>query len=195
MKFASPWMILATASLVATPALSLDRAGYSAARLQISADYKAQQKRCKPLVANARDVCVKEAWGGKKIALADLYARFAPSDSAAHRARVARADVAYEVEQQKCEDRAEHARAVCKKDAKALHVRTLEDVEVARIEAHLASTPVARNTAVAQVRKKAATERRATDYEAAKERCNAMAADAKPQCMDDARRIYGPGRG
>ena len=196
MKLVLPWMVLAAASLAAIPpALAMDEAGYGAAKAQIGADYKDHRHRCKDLKANARDVCLKEARGRKKIALADLHARYAPSDRATYLAQVARADVAYAVAQEKCEDRAGQARAVCKKDAKALHVRALEDAEVARIEARMADTPAARDTAVAVARKKAATERRARDYEAARERCKAMQANARAQCLTDARRVYGPDRG
>lgn len=196
MKRVLPWMVLAAASLAAIPpALAMDEAGYGAAKAQIGADYKDHRHRCNDLKANARDVCLKEARGRKKIALADLHARYAPSDRATYLAQVARADVAYAVAQEKCEDRAGQARAVCKKDAKALHVRALEDAEVARIEARMADTPAARDTAVAAARKKAATERRARDYEAARERCKAMQADARAQCLTDARRVYGPDRG
>ena len=45
---------------------------FNAAKVQASADYKAQYKHCKTLDANARNVCMKEAQGRKKIALADL---------------------------------------------------------------------------------------------------------------------------
>lgn len=195
MTFARPWMVLAVAGLAASTGMAMDKEGVAAAKVQISADYKAQYKHCTTLAANARDVCVKEAVGRKKIALADLQARFAPSDSTQYRANVVRADVAYTVNQEKCNDRPGHARKVCQKDAKALHVRALEDAKIARIEAQMVNAPAARITAVDAARKKAAVERRAIDYEAALERCKAVADDARPQCLEDARRVYGPTSG
>ena len=187
MSFARTWLVLAAVGFAANTGMAMDRAGFNAAKVQASADYKAQYKHCKTLDANARNVCMKEAQGRKKIALADLQARLAPSNNADYQATVVRADVAYAVNQEKCNERPGQARKVCKKDAKALHVRALET--------QMANTPAARDAAVAAARKKAAVERRALDYEVARERCKAVADDARPQCLEDARRVYGPASG
>ena len=195
MTFARTWLVLAAVGFAANTGMAMDKAGFNAAKVQASADYKAQYKHCKTLDANARNVCMKEAQGRKKIALADLQARLAPSNNADYQAIVVRADVAYAVNQEKCNERPGQARKVCKKDAKALHVRALEDANIARLETQMANTPAARDAAVAAARKKAAVERRALDYEVARERCKAVADDARPQCLEDARRVYGPASG
>ena len=43
----------------------------------------------------------------------------------------------------------------------------------------------------ADVRKDAATEKRDADYKVAKEKCDAIAGDAKASCMTDAKTRYG----
>ena len=194
MTFARTWLVLAAVGFAANTGMAMDRAGFNVAQVQINADYKAQNKHCKTLTSHDRDVCMKEMGERKKIALADLKARFAPSDKAAYQAGVVRADAAFAVSQEKCNERPNHSRKVCKKDAKALHVRALEDARIALIEARMADTPAARDTAVAAARKTAVVERRAMDYDAASERCKAVADDAQAQCLEDARRVYGPGK-
>jgi len=183
-------MLLAAVSLMATGALAMDRAEYHAAKQRIGADAKVRLEKCRPLSGNARDVCTKEARGGAIIARADLDALYQPSDQAVYKARVARADVAHAVAREKCDDYAGHAKVVCRKDAKGVHVRAVEDAKVALVEVRPGDTLVAKNVAVAQARKDAAIERRKVDFDAAKARCDALAQDLQAKCVDDARRVY-----
>ena len=84
---------------------------------------------------------------------------------------------------------------MCKKDAKALHVRALEDAEVARIEARMADTRP-RGTLPWRLPEKG---RNGTPGQGLRSGARAlhktMQADARAQCLTDARRVYGPGRG
>jgi hypothetical protein len=63
---------------------------------------------------------------------------------------------------------------------------------VALVESRPGDTVVAKNVAVAQARKDAATARRKADFDAAKARCGALAPDLLAKCVDDAKRVYAP---
>ena len=185
-------MLLTTASLLATGALAMDRAAYNTARQRIGADTKVRLEKCRPLSGNAREVCTKEARGSAVIAQADLDALYRPSEQAHFKARVARANVAYEVAREKCDDLAHQPRKVCQKDAKGVHVRAVEDAKVAQVEERAGDTPAAKSAAVVQARKDAAAERRKADFDAAKARCDAFSGDLQSKCVADARRVYAP---
>ena len=190
MTWARHLMLLAAASLMATGALAMDRAEYNTARQRIGADTKVRLEKCRPLSGNARDVCAKEARGVERIARADLDALYRPSEQAHFKARVARADAAYEVAREKCDDLAHQPRKVCQKDAKGVHVRAVEDAKVAQVQARPGDTPAAKNAAVAEALKHATAVRRKADFDAARERCGTLAADLQAKCVDDARRVY-----
>ena len=180
----------AAASLVATGAWAMDRTEYNTARQRIAADTQVRQDKCRALTANARDVCRTEARGFERIARADLEALYRPSEQAHFKARVVRADAAHAVARAKCNDLAGPARKVCQKDAKGVQVRAVEDAKVAQVQARPGDTPAAKNAAVAEALKHAAAERRKADFDAAKERCSALAADLQAKCLDDAKRVY-----
>ena len=192
MTWARTLMTLAAASLMATGSIAMTKTDYNAARERIRVDAKARQGKCTQLIANARDVCRTEARGFERIARADLDALYRPSEQAQFKARVARADAAHEVAREKCDDLADPARKVCQKDAKGVHVRAVEDAKVAQVQARPGDTLAAKNAAVAEALKHATAERRKADFDAAKERCGALAADLQAKCVDDARRVYAP---
>ncbi len=183
-------MTLVAASLVVTGARAMDRTEYNTARQRMAADTQVRQDKCRALTANARDVCRMEARGFERIARADLEARYRPSEQAHFKARVARADAAHAVAREKCNDLAGLARKVCQKDAKGVHVRAVEDAKVAQVQARPGDTPAAKSAAVAEALKHAAAERRKADFDAARERCSALAADLQAKCLDDAKRVY-----
>ena len=192
MTWARQLMLLATASLMATGALAMNRAEYNTAKQRIGVDAKVRLAKCRPLSAHAKEVCTKEARGAALIARADLDAIYKPSDQTTYKARVTRADVAYNVTWEKCDELAGQTREVCRMDAKGVHVRAVEDAKVALVEARPGDTVVAKNVAVAQARKDAATARRKADFDAAKARCGALAPDLQAKCVEDAKRVYAP---
>lgn len=117
---------------------------------------------------------------------AELDARYKPSDKAAYKARVAKADADYEVAREKCDDLSGNAKDVCVKDAKAAHVSAKENAKVARAAAKPADNTAAKQADVAEARKDAAAEKNEANYKAAKERCDALSGDVKSKCVDDA---------
>jgi hypothetical protein len=120
--------LLATcvAAVMATSAFALTPAEHKAEKDRISADYKAAVAHCKTMNGNAKDVCEKEAKGHEKVALAELDYKKDASESNRYKAAKARADAGYDVATEKCDDQSGNAKDVCKKDAKAAHVKALE---------------------------------------------------------------------
>ena len=102
-------------------ASAMTRAEYKAAEDRIGADYKAAKQRCDGLSGNTKDVGEKEAKGNEKIAKPELEAQYKPSDKNRAKIAEAKADAAYDVAREKCDELAGNAKDVCQKDAKAAH--------------------------------------------------------------------------
>lgn len=185
--------LLATcaAVLMATSALALTPAEHKAEKERISAEYKAAKSQCKALKANAKDVCEEEAKGRQKIGLAELNYRKDATEGNRHKVAKAKADAAYEVAEEKCDDLHGNPKDVCKKDAKAAHVKALEAAKVAEVRNEPASNAAAKAADVSEARKDADKKVREAEYKAAAERCDALSGDVKDKCVNDAKRQFG----
>lgn len=118
------------AAQAASPAMSKEEAAAEKARIE--ADYKAQRHACDSLSGNAKDICVEEAKGKEKVAKAELdYRREA---NAKHQDKVAeaRADAAYAVAKERCDDLAGDQKDVCVKEAKAAKAKAEADAKASR---------------------------------------------------------------
>ena len=191
MKLARTLIATVAAGLLATSAFAMTPAEHKSEKNRISADYKMDKKACDAMKSNAKDICVKEAKGKEEIAKAELESQYKPSAKATHKVADARADAAYHVAKEKCDDQTGNAMDVCVKDAKAEHVKAKENAKVAAAAAKPADSAAEKNANVAEARKDASAEKNEANYKAAKERCDAMAGDVKSKCVDDAKRMYG----
>ncbi len=102
---------------------------------RIEAEYKAAKEKCDTLQGNAKDVCQKEAKGKEKIAKAELDAKAKPTAANQRKVQEAKADVAYDVAKERCEDKKGNDKDVCEKDAKAAHERAKADIKRADAKA------------------------------------------------------------
>jgi hypothetical protein len=134
------------------------------AKDRIEAEYKAQKDSCDKLKDNAKDVCREEAEGqGEGRPCRTRVQRTGdPKDSA--KLAMAKADAAYEVAKERCDDRSGNDKDVCVKEAKANHTKATADAKA--------------NKKVAEVRKDAADDKRNASYNLAKEKCDALSATA-----------------
>jgi hypothetical protein len=96
---------------------------------RIEAEYKAAKERCDPMQGNAKDVCQKEAKGKEKVAKAELDAKTSPTAANQRKVHEAKADAAYDVAKEKCDDKKGNDKDVCQKDAKAAHERAMADIK------------------------------------------------------------------
>jgi hypothetical protein len=167
---------------------TMSRDVYKADKDKIEAQYKADKAHCSTLSGNAKDVCQAEAKGKEKVAKADLEAEYKNTDKARYAARVAKADAAYDVAKEKCDDLSGNQKDVCVKQAKAAHTKATSDAKVARVDSK--ATRVAADKR-ADARQDAREDTRDAQYKVAVEKCDAMSGAAKDQCVKDAKMHYG----
>jgi hypothetical protein len=77
---------------VSAMAQNVSKSDYKAAEKTIGAEYKSAKAHCGSLAGNAKDICVEEAKGKKRVAKAELEARYKPSKRADYKVSVARAE-------------------------------------------------------------------------------------------------------
>jgi len=188
------------ASSAACAADTMSKFDYKAAKENIGLKYENDRLACGQMSGNARDVCMEEAKGEQKVARAELEAKNEPSDKHSYEARMARADSAFAVSKEKCDDHAGNAKDVCRKEAEKAHVNAVADAKLALKTADANSTARDKNDAAnaaaaattKDARKDASADKMAASYALAKQKCDAMAGDAKTTCLADAKNRYQP---
>jgi hypothetical protein len=158
-------------------AATLSKAEYGSAKTRIDSDYKADKAACSSLTANAKDVCSEEAKAKEKVSRAELEFSYTGQAKDGTRVGVAKADAAFAVAKEKCDDLAGNAKSVCREEAKTVHTKALADSKLGK--------------EVGEARSDAAQTKRDADYKLAAEKCDAMAGDAKTQCMATAKSTFG----
>ena len=153
------------------------KAEYDAAKKTISADYKAAKDACDRLKANAKDICEEEAEAAEKTARAELEFRASGKPADAMKVQVVKADGAYEVAKERCDDLSGNAKDVCNKEAKAAHVAALAAAKNAK--------------ASAEDRAEAKEDVNEAKYKAAAEKCDTLTGDAKTACIQAAKTAHG----
>lgn len=156
---------------------TMSKADHKSAKGAITADYKSAKIGCGPLAGNGKDICMAEARGREKVALAELQATYEPSEKARYEARIAKAEAAHSVAREKCDERTGNAKDVCRKEASSAHTAAKADAKA--------------QMKTAEVRKDAAVDKRDAEYAVAKEKCDAFAGDPKDLCLKDAKARYG----
>jgi hypothetical protein len=189
------------AGLAVSPSVlaeGMTKTQYQAAEQGLTADFKAGKASCDQLSGNAKDICVAEAKGREKVAKAELEVQYQPTPKHRNDLLVARADAAYMVAIERCDDLSGNAKDVCVKEAKAAKVHATSEATV-KMETYKAETKAneasakANSKAVAtesEARHDATSDKQSADYAVAKERCDVLAGDAKTACVDDAKARY-----
>jgi len=152
------------------------------------AQYRKAKATCDALAGNAKDICIEEAKGNERIAKAEAEAAYDSTPRMREKARVVRADAAYEVAKEKCDDLSGNPKDVCIKEAKAAHVKGLADAKVDRVAADERGTGSEKTMAA---KREATEDKRDADYKVAIEKCDALAGAAKDNCVRDAKVRYG----
>jgi hypothetical protein len=171
---------IAIASLLALPlaqAANMSKEDYKAGKDRISASYKSDKAACDALSGNAKDVCMEEAKGKEKIAKAELEYGYTGKAGDQTKLQKARAEAAYAVAKEKCDDKSGNDKDVCVKEAKAAETRAMADAKTGK--------------EVSAARSDAADDKRDAEYKVAVEKCDALAGDAKNSCVAAAKAKYG----
>jgi len=162
---------------VAHAASTLSKQEFSAQKTRVEADYKAAREACDASSGNAKDICVEEAKGHQKVAMAELDYQSDPSAKHREQLAEAKADATYKVAKEKCDDLSGNQKDVCVKEAKAARAKAVADAKA--------------NKEVTDVRADAASAKRDADYKVAVEKCDSLAGDAKSACVADAKARFG----
>ena len=178
---------------------AMSKTDYKAAKDQISTKFKDDKAACKAMTANAKDICMEEAKGREKVAKAELEARYEPSIKHDKDLRMAKADAAFQVAKEKCDDLKDNAKDVCRKEAKASYTAAKADAKVVQKTADANVTArdktvnasVKANEKVAEARRDATESKRDAAYAVAKEKCDALSGDAKSNCVKSAKARFG----
>lgn len=153
------------------------KAEYSAEKDAISAAYKADKAACDSLKANAKDICMEEAKARQDNARAELEYRASGKPADGIKVQTVKADGAFEVAKERCDDLNGNAKDVCNKEAKAAHVAALAAAKTSK--------------ATAEARADSKEEVNEAKYKAAAEKCDAMSGDAKDACIKAAKTAHG----
>ena len=181
------WIGLGCGGALAGDLMSKD--AYKAEKERINGAYKADDaQRCKSLSGNAKDICHAETSARLKISLAELDARNENTPKARENAMIARADAAYSVDMQKCDDLAGQKNSLCKQEAKSMRDKAKAD---AKAERQSASAQMSANEKIADARKEAGESKREADYRVAMERCDTFSGERKDLCVKDAKARFG----
>lgn len=154
----------------------MSKADYSAAKDRIGADYKADKATCDSLSGNSKDVCVEQAKGKEKVARAELEANYSGKAEDANKLQVTKADAAYAVAKEMCDDKGGNAKDVCVAEAKSTHTKAVADAKLGK--------------KVGEARKDAIEDKTDADYKLATQKCDSLAGDAKAACINDAKQRF-----
>ena len=171
---------LIVAALLAWPvaqAATMSKDELKAAKTAISATYKADKAGCASLAGNLKDICHEEAKAKEKISLAELEFNYSGKPADQTKLRETQAKSAYAVAKEKCDDLSGNPKDVCVKEAKAIEVKALADAKLGK--------------QVSEARKDANLDKRDADYKVAVEKCDALASDAKANCLAMAKTQFG----
>jgi len=153
-----------------------DKAAYKAAEDSAKTTYDSAKKACDSLSGNAKDVCVLEAKGARDKAIAEAEATEKGTPKARRDAREAAIKADYNVAKEKCDDLAGNAKDVCVKEAKAARDKSEADLKAMKDSA--------------ETRKDTMQAKNDADYKVAAEKCDALAGDAKSNCLASAKARY-----
>jgi membrane-associated HD superfamily phosphohydrolase len=178
---------------------TLTKPQYKAQEKTIAAQYKKAKAECDSLAGNAKDICVAGAKGDKSVAEADLEARYKPGVKTHYEARVAKADAAYSVAIQQCDEKTGNNKDVCAKEADAAKIHEISDAK-AQMKTSKADADAIEKSSDANVvamgkatdaHKDAAADQLDSQYAVDKEKCSALSGDAKEQCVIEAKARFG----
>jgi len=178
---------------------TMTKAEFKDAKAKIEANYKAALVPCDSLSGNPKKICATEAKGNKKTAMANLDANNEPTVKHQRQASDAKAEAAYDLAHQKCQDQAGNAKDVCIKEAKAVKVAAEADAKAlmktsdANKDANKAITKEENKASekASEARSDAAADKTDAQYKVEKEKCDALAGAAKDNCMTQAKARFG----
>ena len=145
--------------------------------------YDNAQARCKRVTGPARELCNDRARGERDIQVAQLQFQAEPTADNDQKVRLAKAEAVYTRSLIQCKEMDGDARALCRKDAKMVY-------EDARSDAQLQREVVAqqlRSEGTVRERTAAAERIAQAQFNAARQRCEALPPEGRVPCLEDAK--------
>ena len=176
-NFKATLLVAAVLLLPAAQAATMSKSDYKADKTRIGEEYKTEKSACGSQAGNAKDICVEEAKGKEKVARAELEFRYSSKSKDQTKVLVAKAESAYEVAKQRCDDKAGNQKPVCIKEAKAAETVALADAKLGK-QIHEAT-------------QEANEDKLNAEHKVATEKCYALAGEAKDTCIAAAKAKYG----
>ncbi|MDP3288189.1 MAG: hypothetical protein Q8M64_07760 [Methyloversatilis sp.] len=175
------FLILARGALVllSWPALAagpMNRFEFELETQRIASTFTHARAVCDELTSNTKDICVEQARAVQALAHAELAYRRSGHHSDAAAIPVVRAEGAYAVARERCDEKVGGDKARCLAEAKAAQASALAEARAAAAGI-VAQTPV--------------DTRRDAEYQRAVEKCEAMASDTRSHCLTAARKKAG----
>lgn len=175
-------------------AQSISKNDYLAGKDRITAEYNSARAGCASLSGNANDICMAEAKGKEKVAMAEFEASgaaqrgYQPTPEARYQVRVVRAEADYAVAKERCDDRAGNAKDVCMQEAKSAETAAKAD---AKAQMKTSDANAIASEKSADARKDATAAKLEAEYKVAKERCDTYAGNAQDVCVNEAKARFG----
>ena len=151
----------------------MTKSDYSAGKDRIKAAYKVDKDACDKSTANAKDICVQQAKGKEKVAMAELQYSYSGKDKDGNKVAVAMADSSYSVAKEMCDDKVGQPKTLCRTEAKATHTKAIADAKLQK--------------KVASATTNAIEDKTDANYKVAVEKCDAMAGEPKASCVNSAK--------
>lgn len=142
-------------------------------QLQIANRHTQERNACEPLLGNARDICREEAKGRERVAQAERVSRSSGSAADAYRLLVVRAESAYALSREQCDERSGSAKDLCIQEAKSTESKAMADAKLGKT--------------VSEASHQAGETKRQADYKLAAEKCDTLSGDAKTRCVSSAK--------
>ncbi len=170
-------LIAILSALPAAHAANLAQSEYNEAKVRINAEFKTDKTACDTLAGNTKDVCIEEAKAKQKVAQAELEFSHSGKVEDQNKVGVAKAEAAYAIAKEKCDDKAGNAKDICVQEAKAIETKALVDAKLGK--------------QIGAAKVDAADDKRDADYKVAVEKCDALSGDAKANCITAAKTKFG----
>jgi hypothetical protein len=150
-------------------AATISKEEYATAKDRISAVFKADKSACAALSGNAKDICREQAKAKEKISRAEIEYGYSGKAADASKVTVAKADGAYSIAKEMCDDKSGNAKSVCREEAKAVHTKAIADSKLV--------------TTVNEAKKDTVETKTDADFKVATEKCDMLAGEAKSNCV------------
>ena len=172
-----------------TPVVApLSKDGYATAKKDAETRFSSDREGCSSASGNARDICMAEAKGRERVAIAEANAAYENTPKSREALGVAHAQAVYAIAIERCDDFAGNRKDVCVKEAKSGLVKGKADAKVNRVAAVTHQEGAAKR---AEARDEANADKDDARFKVAAEKCEALAGPSKEACQASAKAKFG----